>query len=474
MIRVYLDWNVFSYLNNFKDSKEPYISLDRILNTNKGNILIPYTSAHLSDLITSYKKSEKGKAKTLENLDYLAELTDHRCILYNPKEATTYPDNYDIKEYFYELLDNDNLLSNGMEGLFGGTAVAGLFSSVLDILKLLPSGIDTNNANQAIGKSPILNEAFKQFTQPSSFYDLLDASLSLTNKYNTEPTFYRNIRNASLDELQISNDYTQTTNPIDEIGKVIQSTPIKKDFEEFADANLKNYFGDKKPSRFDVFTNYYFTLDYFGYYRDKVFKNMLQDAFHAYYGAHCDFFVTDDDNTYHKAKAIYEYLNIDTVVCKTQHFISEFYAKAILNNTSERNITEIIYEIIATSFVLKSSLDESLNPVDVYKVTHYVLSYFNRLQVTHNADKSLSIYLYKNSKNYSSFYFFKEIETITNKLVAQFGLDINARAEYIKEIETQELIDNKWNGRFWQLGKTKVTLNMQESPFGITLSFDLQ
>lgn len=473
MIRAYLDWNVFSYLNNFRKTREPYISLDRILKTNQGNILIPYTSAHLSDLITSYKQSEKGRIKTVADLDYLAELTDHLCILYDAKEANTYPDKYDIKDYFQQLLESDELLGNGIENLFEGTGMEKLFSSMLDIFKLLPSGIDSSNVYQPITTSPILKEAFQGFTKPSSFYDVLNESLKLNNKYNSEPAFYRSIRNASLDELQISNDYTQAENPINEIGKVLQSSAFKKDFVEFAEANLKNYFGDKAPSRFDIFTNYYITLDYLGYYRDKVFKNLLQDSFHAYYGAHCDFFVTDDDNTYHKAKVIYEHFNIETVVCKTQEFISEFYGKAILNNTEERRITEIIPQIVSSSFVLKSSIDADLNPVDIYKVGHYVLSYFNRLQLTRNTDKSLSVYLYKNAKNYSSFYFFKEIETITNKIVAQFGPDFNARAEYIKEIETQELIDNCWKGRYWQFEQTKIELSMKESPFGLTLSLHL-
>jgi hypothetical protein len=473
MIRIYLDWNVFSYLKRFKDTQEPYISLDRILTQNKNSIIIPYTSAHLSDLITSYKKSEEGKIKTLADLDYLAQLTDSRCILYDYKDQKTYPDKYDIHDYFQQLLEGDQMLSGNIENLFNGTGMETMFSSVLDIFKLLPSGIDVTNIDQTPSGSKILNEAFQGFTKPSSFYDTLNETFSLTNKYNTDPAFYRGIRNASLDELRLFRDYSNTENPIAEMNKILESSSFKTSFVEFAEVSLKNYFGDKIPSRFDIFTNYYRVLDYFGYYRDKVFKNMIQDSFHAYYGAHCDFFVTDDDNTYHKAKVIYEHFNIETVVCKTNKFLSEFYGKSILNNETEKRLTEIIPGIISTSFVLSSTIDEEMNPVDIYKIDHYILSYFNRLQLTRNNDKTVSLYLYKNPKNYSSFYFFKEIETVTNKIIAQFGVDLNARTEYVKDIETQELLDNIWKGRVWQFERTKIELNIKEAPFSLTLSIHL-
>lgn len=473
MIRLYLDWNVYSYLNNFRTIKEPYISLDRIISQNRENLIIPYTSAHLSDLITSYKQSEKGKTKTLADLDYLVQLTDHRCILYDYKAQKTYPDRYDIHDYFNQLLDSDEMLSGNFENLFQGTGMETMFSAMLNVLKSLPSGMPATNPDQAVASSKVLKEAFANFENPASFYDVLNETFSLTTKFSNEPTFYRSIRNATLDELELSKDYTGTSDPIAEMNKILESSSFKKSFSEIAEGNLKNYFRDKTPSRFDTFVNYYLALDYLGYYRDKIFKNLLQDAFHAYYGAHCDFFVTDDDNTYHKAKVIYDYFNIETTVCKTREFLAEFYGKAILNNTAEIKLTQTIPEIIKSSFVATSSIDEDLNPVDIYKINHYVLSYFNRLQLTRNKDNSLSIYLYKNSKNYSSFYFFKEVETVTNKVVSQFGPDLKARTLYLKEIETQELIDDDWKGRIWQFDNNKIEISMKDAPFGLTFSMHL-
>lgn len=487
MIRVYLDWNVFSYLKSFKESKEPYISLERILSNNKPNILIPYTSAHLSDLSTSFKQSEKGKEKTLQDLDYLARITDHHCLMLDNKIGRTYSDIYNIHDYFFQMLDSSTMLDDGLSGLFRETSMADLFSSITDVLKLLPSGIDPATfeslfvtdqtveeevTDETPKEPPVLKETFQNLLNASSYLDFLNNTVGLINKYNNEPTLYRSVRNATLEELELSNDYTQSPDPIEEISKLLETSAFKMNFTALSEANIKNFFGDKVPSRFDIFTNYYRTLDFVGYYRDKVFKNMVQDSFHAYYGAHCDFFVTDDNNTYHKARVIYEHFNIETVVCKTQQFISDFYGKELLNSSAEKRITEIIPDIIATGFVLKSSIDDNLNPITVYKVNPYVLSYFNRMQVTGSADKSVSIYLYKNEKNYSSFYFFKEIETVTNRIVDQFGSDLNLKSRYDNDVEHQELKENRWQGRHWQFEKTSIILNIQQAPFGLTLSMN--
>ena len=476
MIRLYLDWNVFSYLNNLREAKEPYISLNRILTNNKDRILIPYSSAHLTDLIPAYKKSEASKEKTETNLSYLAELTNHRCIIYDANKKTTYPDKHDINQYFPQLLDSDQMLSgDSFESLFSSIEdpeMQAMIKPFFDILKNLPVNISELIPAQSV-EFPTLNNHFGAMFSGNSFYDLLNNTYKMMSDYNADPTKYRSIRNMSLDELKLSHDYTQAENPIEAISKNMELSAFKKSFKEFADQNLKNYFKDKEPSRFDIFTNYYMQLDFLGYYRDRVFKNMLQDSFHAYYGAHCDFFVTDDDNTYHKAKVIYDYFNIETVVCKTNEFIGKFFGKVILNSKMERSLLEVISDILSNSFVLPNQYDEKFNPVNIYKPDHYILNYFNRLQLTDNIDGTKDLYLYKNSKNYSDFYFFKEVESTTNNLFKEFGPSLNSRTTYIPETETRELAENNWAGRIWKLDNATLELQMMENPFGLTLSIHL-
>lgn len=475
MVRVYLDWNIFSYLKNYKEEREPFISLNRNLLKNADKILIPYTSAHLTDLIESYNKSDQGRTETLADLKYLEELTHNLCILYDYKDQKTYPDKYNIHEYFEELLRSETLMSGGIDNLFStsdDSHVGKLFQSMLDMFKEIPSGIDPGTFDNIPPKFAALKNLFPS-SERNSYYDLLKHSFNLLSDYNNDPKTYKSIRNASLEQLRLTHDYKKSNKPLDEISNNLKRSALKKSFKEFADETIKNSLKDKEASRFDVFTNYYILLDYFGYYKDAQFKNLIQDSFHAYYGAHCDFFVTDDDNTYNKAKVIYDCFNIETIVCKSHEFNSKFYGKVILNSSNEKRLFEIIADIIRTSFVITDQRDNHFNPVDIYKTNHYVLNYFNRLQVTHNIDGTNSIHLYKNNKNYSSFFFFKEVESIVNRLTRELGPDRNNRASYIPEIENTELIERRWTGRNWPVGKSNIELDMKESPFGLTLSVDV-
>lgn len=152
----------------------------------------------------------------------------------------------------------------------------------------------------------------------------------MLDEYNNHKA-YRGIRNAGLEELKLHFDYSTSDDPIEKISEHLQSSTFKQSFKEFTEAGLKNYFGDKEPSRFDVFITSYIFVDFLGYYKDQRFKNLTQDSFHAYYGAYCDFFVTDDRNMYHKAKVIYNYFNIDTIVCTSNEFNSKFFGKVIFN-----------------------------------------------------------------------------------------------------------------------------------------------
>ncbi len=64
MIRIYLDWNIFSYLYNKQDTPL-YSLLYKNLLKYSNQILVPCTPAHLQDLAQS-RFSEKGQKKIPE------------------------------------------------------------------------------------------------------------------------------------------------------------------------------------------------------------------------------------------------------------------------------------------------------------------------------------------------------------------------------------------------------------------------
>jgi hypothetical protein len=60
----------------------------------------------------------------------------------------------------------------------------------------------------------------------------------------------------------------------------------------------------------------FYKFDLKGYKTDANFNNMFDDSLHTFYGAHCDFFITNDDRCQYKAIKTYERLNIMTKVIK--------------------------------------------------------------------------------------------------------------------------------------------------------------
>jgi len=293
MVRVYLDWNVFSNLKKHNKNKEAYISLNGNLSKNKNKILIPYTSAHLTDLIPSYKASENGRIETIADLKYLSELTNQCCISYDYKTQSTFPAKNDIFEYFEQLIENEDIISCNFEELFtqfSGLGIDGIFESLITTLKSLPSGLENVTFENISPKFQYLKDAFGDTISHNSYYDLLNDTLKFISQYSKNPKVYRQLRNVSLVELKLTHDYTKSKKPLNDISKNLQTSIINKTFKEFVDQNIGIYFKGKNPSRFDYFTNYYLFLDFLGYYKDKEFKNLVQDSFHAYYGVRFDVF----------------------------------------------------------------------------------------------------------------------------------------------------------------------------------------
>jgi hypothetical protein len=68
MIRIYLDWNVFSNL------KTPaYAELKALINSHKQDIQIVYSETHFNDLMVSYTPENQLFFEDIQNLDDLTQ-----------------------------------------------------------------------------------------------------------------------------------------------------------------------------------------------------------------------------------------------------------------------------------------------------------------------------------------------------------------------------------------------------------------
>lgn len=269
--------------------------------------------------------------------------------------------------------------------------------------------------------------------------------------------------------MKIETNPANWGNAFDYLNKVFAKTKLNQTFREMVESNLRIIHKDKKLSRFDYFVNYYISLDTYGYYRDKALPNLIVDATHAYYGAYCDFFVTNDDNTYHKTKAVYEYLNIETKVYKAIEFPVGFYSIIQLgsNNVTE-SISNRIVQIIRQSLILINSVDDELNPISVHKINSPLVDYFNRMQISYLNDSTV-LSFYKKRDNYSDFMFWREIKSVVDKIVFDFGVDDKLKGNFNEQDKEQLKEGNNWNGRIWKRNEITTDIVYNDEPFGLTL-----
>lgn len=75
MISIYVDWNVVSQMRQGK-----FPELRKIL-SQKNRINVFFSTAHISDILSSYKKGDLRRQQLIdEDLQYLSDLTDNHCL----------------------------------------------------------------------------------------------------------------------------------------------------------------------------------------------------------------------------------------------------------------------------------------------------------------------------------------------------------------------------------------------------------
>ncbi|WP_235526197.1 hypothetical protein, partial [Pedobacter sp. Leaf216] len=86
-------------------------------------------------------------------------------------------------------------------------------------------------------------------------------------------------------------------------------------------------FKDSANLDYDKIMKLFTTTDLKGYRQDERFANMIDDALHCFYAAHCDYFITIDKRCADKARLVYEKLGISTAVYSPDQFYA--YASSL-------------------------------------------------------------------------------------------------------------------------------------------------
>ncbi|MCW3085277.1 MAG: hypothetical protein JWP12_2643 [Bacteroidetes bacterium] len=466
MIRVYLDWNVFSNLKRKKFDNGPFNIIYSIIKKSDKKLIFPYSSAHLQDLKRGLGKSKDAESLIHQDLEFLSEISkDHLLGFDSLKTKKVSPFVRKPIEYFNSLLKDNKEYS--FDELFSDSD--NFMDSLMDVFKTIVLPVDFNSLNDVPDKYGNLKLAFKNSKQDATMYNLLKDITDLIASPEKMQTMYKEARNSSLQALKMDTNPKEGIDVFSHLDKALAKAKINQSFQELVEGSLKaTKKREEEVTSFDYFTRFYISLDTYGYYRDKKLSNLIDDATHAFYGSHCDYFVTDDDNTYRKAKAIYGKFGMTAIVCKSEDFVKEFYKANVIGvENSDLDITGRITETIENSFILMETVDDNLNPVTIHKIQYPIGDYFDRMQIS-RLEESFQVLLYRKRVNYSDFMFWVEVETIINKIVNEYRIDNSMKFEFTED--DKKISYGKGDIiRKWQIKRITIEIVSHPAPFGLCL-----
>jgi hypothetical protein len=311
--------------------------------------------------------------------------------------------------------------------------------------------------------SSVLSKILPLGASEMSIMELAEYIMGKLKLLEEDKTVYKDLRN--IVDLNINDGkYTVEYDNID-FNDDLKNSVLQKSFTDYVNANL-NPNGDKVISNYDFFIKAYFTLDLLGISKEPSknvrFRNVMNDGYHGYYGAFCDYVVSEDQGFLKKTRAMYRLLNIQTKVIHIDEFIPFF---KILSNNFEQS-TDIFFDLInndlKSGLVLESkpSIRYNRQTTTIKPAANY-LGYFNRIDRIKQSGQDF-ILLSRTTHNYSYFSFYREYEGVVNKAVKLFGPDIVFKGKYDWPGENKEINDHIWAGRFWDLGKITVLLEINK------------
>lgn len=451
MVKVYLDWNVMSkmkngYLNELKD-----------ILLNNPRFLIPFSTSHISDILSSYKETEEQKKLINNDLDFISSLTNELCLFNNGKGILI--DYYPPKELFEQSLKDENTFNDisidGLMNIFKEDELTNsLVSPIFEMLKNMPIGkpmIDAfENPESAIMMEKMFPGLKENPTMEGFFKSFSNFNFDLNEKDG-----YSDLRKTIQNGTGINRDRIFNSEDPYQI--------IKDNYKKFDNqilSNLKVENGKHAPKWFDEITNDYLHLDMHGYQEDKInikkgkrketFKNTTEDAFHSAFASTCNFYVLDDNKSYKKTKKVYENLGINTYVFKPNEFLK--YSKDFLNKENYSNELKIFTGILnSTNYI--ETMNEN-GKYKTYNMPFFLFDYFNRIVVFINSNNEQTTFL---SQNKPTNFFVNDLEfkNLVDRLIIFFGIDDNQYGN----LKYEELKEDNWKGRIWSFEKLKIRLS---------------
>jgi hypothetical protein len=460
MIRIYLDWSIVSVLKREDNQK-----LRKFIDEHKDCLQFLYSPAHFQDLMKSH--SSDNKKKFYEDLNTLEYLCESHLIRWENNRTT--PLIATPKEYFegvknqediFALMDMDNIVST-IDEVGKDMGMGGMGTLMKMLLKSTPIGFEINDENR-----DILHKMFPNLTSDSNTWDLVRAIAPSSKKLLSDREYYKSLRNTLGEKgfkLDPSSGNWSEEEVIDNINNFLKSFGAEMTYFKYIEESFKHR---KEPANlFDFFTTAYLMLDLIGYRADKLPKptntmqNIQADAEHAFYGAHCDYFVVVDKILSIKSRILYREFGVPTQVIHPNELITVL-EKVMHNYTATKDnfISEALKFVDFEKVVEHHPISKD-NAIETFaiKLPYFYFNFFNYIVYSNFMSHGGIVLTFKKAfKNYSDFVYYTEAEKVIDRVTAFFGFDDQEELQRRK----QELVYGKdFNAKFlWDFQGGKIIL----------------
>jgi hypothetical protein len=433
-MRIYLDSSVFQRIKN-----DVYSPLLEAIIEDKVHNIYSYSSAHIQDL-TRDRTDHK-----FDDLKFIETVVENNCWYFDKSIQHVYipPTEYygdSFPEYPEKVIDT--------EELFAGNEFLLLLRNMLQSFSLPLSSM---MANKPLPEN--YPESIRELlTTTDSLWDMIQGLGGLTNEMASNQKSFKGL--------------LSFLHGTPEMGTILQNLGISghngisiTDKDAFRTSFI-NYFqkGNTEINRYDLFKKMYTGLEFFGIVKGKPNKqkmlNLIDDGSHAFFGAFHDIIVSHDDDLLNKTRFLYDLLDIQTLVLGIDEFHEHLH---YLKKQRQNSFLDMLHEINSMEDISARIVDheeENNKTVTTVNLAGLYFGYFDILRFV-KTEECRWCYFSKLVNNYSRGTLIKEFRYITDTLVAELGEDMNGRSLFSPD----EIVDEKWCGRVWNLGHAYVGLN---------------
>lgn len=464
MYRVYLDWNVMTSLKG--EPQGLFARLADALQRHRERLWIPYTSVHLDDLTSGYDPKDERKVEfTRRDLDHIQQLTRGRHLELVSGQDQAMPTRREPLEFFESNYADQpepmpDFSRDGVQSLFEGIRGAEGLGSLLNLMWDMPSA-----AAFPENAPPFVAALFPNWKAQNTTRALLLDFTSMVQRATTDHTYSLELQNFLREAAPLLSPRTLSSAAPEQVYERIDALVAPhiggQSLTALMNKSMDEARKDSKPLTFqERFVEEYFKLEYLGYRAETIkpknhFPNIVNDANHAFFAGHCDFFVTNDEKLRFKAKAVYHQFSTTTWVCSAEEFVTALEGE--WHGYSAGTFAHYIEQSLSDGKPIPSPPDEAEAQLG-YWLPQRLFDFFNFYIRSGSADIEYTHLERTYSKNLHR----DEFECVVNLFAHCLGEDDTGANTMQLPQEMVDINDATWAGRQWTFEKARFQLSHLE------------